>query len=189
MLSESHQAQLEASAISPEIIEARGYRTITTKVELRDFGFSDPQRRVPALLLPIWGVAGEIALYQVRPDEPRVREGKPVKYEIPRMAHMALDVHPIALPKLADPAVPLFITEGIKKGDALVSRGCCAIALLGVWNWRGTNKRGGKTALAEWEAVALNGRQIYICFDSDVMLNPQVHQALIRLQRFLESRQ
>jgi Domain of unknown function (DUF3854) len=50
---------------------------------------------------------------------------------------MALDVHPFCRESLKDPGVPLFVTEGIKKSDALVSRGLCAVALIGVWNWRG----------------------------------------------------
>jgi hypothetical protein len=57
-----------------------------------------------------------------------------------------------------------------------------------VWNWRGTNEHGGKTALPEWEYVALNDRDVYIVFDSDVMLKPQVYDALARLKPFLESR-
>ena len=142
LLSPEHRQTLEQeSGITPEVINARGYRTVTSKSQLRDLGFSDSQIRVPALLLPIWGVTDEVVLYQARPDAPRIRDGKPVKYETPRRAHMALDVNPLALAKLDDPAVPLFITEGIKKGDALVSKGRCAIALLGVWNWRGTNKK------------------------------------------------
>ena len=65
------------------------------------------------------------------------------------------------------------VTEGVRKVDAIVSKGMTAIALLGVWNWRGTNQQGGKTALADWEAVALNGRPVYLCFDSDVMTKPR----------------
>ena len=101
---------------------------------------------------------------------------------------MILDVHPSVRSMLGDPDKPLWVTEGIKKADSLVSRGCCAIALLGVWNWRGTNDAGGKIALPDWESVALNGRKVYICFDSDVMTNPQVYKALVRLKAFLESR-
>ncbi len=44
------------------------------------------------------------------------------------------------------------------------------------------------TALADWEAIALNDRQVYIVFDSDVMMKPQVHAALARLKTFLEAR-
>jgi hypothetical protein len=102
---------------------------------------------------------------------------------------MVLDIHPFAREKLGNPSIPLFITEGLKKSDSLVSRGLCAVTLLGVWSWRGTNEHGGKVALYEWEYVALNnGRRVYIVFDSDVMLQPGVHEALRRVKALLESR-
>jgi hypothetical protein len=178
----------QESSIVPKVIEARGYRTVETKAELETLGFGRAQRKVPGLLLPIYTPGGEISLYQFRSDEPRIKDRKPVKYETPGGSRMALDVHPFAREKLGDPSVPLFVTEGIKKGDALVSRGLCAIALIGVWNWRGTNEHGGKTALPEWEGVALNDREVYIVFDSDVMLKEEVYAALVRLKAFLEVR-
>jgi hypothetical protein len=176
------------SGIAPEAIEARGYCTVETKAQLGRLGCGRAQRNEPGLLLPIHAPSGEISLYQFRPDEPRIKDGRPVKYETPSGSRMALDVHPFAREKLGDPSVPLFVTEGIKKGDALVSRGLCAIALIGVWNWRGTNEHGGKTALPEWEYVALNDREVYIVFDSDVMLKQEVYAALARLKAFLEGR-
>ena len=127
-------------------------------------------------------------LYQSRPDTPRIKHGKPLKYETPAKARMAVDVPPCARGLLEDPSRPLFITEGVRKADAAVSKGLCCIDLLGVWNWRGTNDWGGKTALPDWEHIALNGREVYICFDSDVMLKPAVHEAMARLKAFLESR-
>jgi len=178
----------EDSGISPEVVEARGYRTVETKAELKRLGFSDNQRNVPGLLIPVWGPQGEKVLYQYRPDEPRIKDGKPVKYVTPSGFRMTLDVPPIARERLGDPSVPLFVTEGIKKGDCLVSHGLCAVALLGVWNWRGTNGHGGKVALPGWEYVALNDRQAFIVFDSDVMLKPGVHEAMRRLKAFLEGR-
>jgi hypothetical protein len=179
---------LEGSAIAPEVVEARGYRTVGTKAELERLGFGRSQRNAPGLLIPIFGPAGSVALYQFRPDEPRISKGKPVKYETPAGSRMALDVPPPCREKIGDPGVSLFITEGVKKGDALASRGLCAAALIGVWNWRGSNEYGGKVALPEWESVALNGRRIYVVFDSDVMLKKEVHSALARLKGFLESR-
>jgi hypothetical protein len=184
-----HQALIEASGIAPEVAAARGYRSVQKKTELRSLGFGDRQCRVPALVIPVWGVTGEIATYQIRPDEPCVGEdGKPRKYETPRGSRMVLDVPPLARPWVADPDVPLFITEGARKADAAVSKGLCCVAVLGVWNWRGTNDLGGKVALPDWEVIALNGRLVYVCFDSDVMTKPQVHQALARLKAFLEQR-
>ena len=58
----------------------------------------------------------------------------------------------------------------------------------GVWNWRGTNELGGKTALPDWESIALNDREVFLVFDSDVMTKSGVHLALSRLKAFLESR-
>ncbi len=188
-LSDNHRRMLtEESGIAPEVIEVRGYRTVHKKAELKRLGFSEAQCGVPGLLIPIRSPAGEIVLYQYRPDAPRIKDGKPVKYETPSGSRMALDVHPFARGMLGDPSVPLFVTEGIKKGDALVSRGLCALALIGVWNWRGTNERGGKTILADWDYVALNGRRVYIVFDSDVMLKPAVYKALVGLKAVLEVR-
>ena len=188
-LSPHHKAMLgEESGISPEVIAERGYFTATTKAELKQLGFSDAQRNVPALVIPIWGIKGEIVSYQLRPDTPRIKNGKPLKYEFPAGTTMSLDIHPRIREMLDDPNIPLFITEGSKKADSAISQGLCCIALLGVWNWRGTNEHGGKTALPDWESIALNGRRCYIVFDSDVMTNPAVYQALVRLKEFLERR-
>ncbi|HEX5322540.1 MAG TPA: DUF3854 domain-containing protein [Capsulimonadaceae bacterium] len=188
-----HQAMLEASAISPEIAAQRGYRSITVKAELRRLGFSDSQCLVPTLLIPIWGVSGEIALYHHRSDTPRMRDGKVAKYEFPAGAKMAIDVHPAIRDRVRDPKADLWITEGAKKCDAAISAGLCCIGLIGVWNWRGTNEHSGKTALPDWESIALKDRiglprQVYLCFDSDCMTKPQVYNALSRLSEFLKSR-
>lgn len=182
-----HAELLRTSGIAPEVLAARGYRSITIKAELRRLGFFEIQCRVPALLIPIYGVTGDLVTYQIRPDEPRVdHKGKVVKYETPAHSSMALDVPKLARSWLGDPSRPLFITEGARKADAAVSRELCCIAVLGVWNWRGTNEHGGKVALPDWELVALNERHVYICFDSDLMNKPQVHRALVRLKGFLE---
>lgn len=184
-----HAETLAASAISPEVAKARRYQSVETKSEPRALGFTDTQCRVPALLLPVWGVNGEIVNYQIRPDNPRIdKKGKVVKYETVAGSRVWLDVPPAVRPFLGEPRRPLFITEGIRKADAAVSKGLCCIALLGVWNWRGTNENGGKVALPDWESIALNDREVYIVFDSDVMAKPAVHQSLARLKAFLENR-
>ncbi|MBI4566305.1 MAG: DUF3854 domain-containing protein [Planctomycetes bacterium] len=187
-LSEQHRELIAGSGISPEVAAARGYRTVEVRADLRRLGFSDTQARVPALFIPVHGVTGEVVLYQIRPDEPRIVDGKPVKYETPRGSRMVLDVPPAAGGRIGDPSVPLFITEGARKADAAVSRGLCCIDLLGVWNWRGANEHDGKTALADWESVALNDRKVYVVFDSDVIEKAQVQKAVFRLMHFLQSR-
>jgi hypothetical protein len=183
-----HAALLAASAIADGVAVARGYRSVTVRAELGRLGFPPAQRRVPALLLPVWSAFGEVALYQLRPDDPRVEAGRARKYETPLGARMALDVPPPTRRWLGDPARPLVVTEGLRKADAAVSVGLCCVALLGVWNWRGANADGGLTALADWEHVHLKGRTVYLVFDSDAMTKPVVHAALARLGAFLTGR-
>jgi len=184
-----HAALIEASSIKPDVASARGYRSVTIKADLKRLGFSDFQRHVPCLLIPAWDVHGEIATYQIRPDTPRIgKKGKPIKYETPKDSRLIIDVPPAAREWLGDPKRPLFVTEGARKADCAVSRGLCCVAILGVWNWRGRNQDDGLTALADWEAIALKGREVYIAFDGDVVTKIEVWQALRRLQAFLESR-
>ena len=190
-LSDAHAKMLLVeSSIKPEIILERGYRTITKKSDLVRLGFAKSQQNAPALLIPIFGPNGDIVLYQSRPDAPRIsaKSKKPIKYETLAGAAMRLDVHPSIRDRLTNPAIPLWITEGVKKSDALASQDLTAIALIGVWNWRGTNEHGGTTALPEWESVALNGRDVTIVFDSDVMTKSEVYKALERLSVFLSHR-
>lgn len=162
-----HEALLAASAIGPEVARARGYRSVTDPDELQRLGFAPAQRR-PGLLVPIFDVFGNVD-YQIRPDEPRVDErGRVIKYEIPAGHCLLIDVHPAQRDRVRDPNIPLVIVEGIRKADSITSNGpYCAIALLGVFGWRGTNEFGGLTTLPDWEGIALKGRVVYIAFDAD----------------------
>jgi hypothetical protein len=187
-LAENHRTLIEASRIGADVAAARGYRTVYNRAELRRLGFGVAQQRTPALLIPIWDVHGQLASYQIRPDEPRIRDGKPVKYETATGTRLVVDVPPSCRPLLADPSMPLFLTEGVRKADAGATAGLCVIDVLGVWAWRGTNERGGRTALPDWESIALNNRAVYIAYDSDVTTKPGVRQALGRLKPFLEGR-
>lgn len=189
-LAAHHATMLAASDIAPKVIEARGYWTATTKVELARLGFPPTQQLQPALVVPIYNVRGELSTYMLRPDAPRIRDGKLAKYEFMRGVKMVLDVPNLDCTRmqLDDPQVPLWITEGSKKVDALVSHGCCGVGVIGVWNWRGSNAQGGKVALADWELIALNDRITYICYDSDVMIKREVYGGLCRLAGFLALR-
>jgi len=197
-IADNHYTMLtEESGISDEVIQARGYRTVTQAKELADLGFSPSQRSAPGLLIPLHTTDGSTALYVYRPDHPRVIEDKsrceadgkhPVKvlkYEIPKGVGVRVDCPPVCFPSLRNPQIPLFITEGQKKADALATHGACAIDLLGVWNFKGKNEFGGKTVLADFDFIAWDGRKVFIVFDSDVMYKPSVRQALERLTEIL----
>jgi hypothetical protein len=184
-----HQALVDASSISPEVAEARGYWSATSTAELEALGFRPYQCSVPALVVPIRDTTGRVVLHQIRPDRPRTTEaGRELKYETPAGATPVLDVHPNIVDALGDPKTPLWATEGSRKVDAAVSRGLVCIGLLGVDAWRGTNESGGKVALPDWEHIALNEREVFIAFDSDVMTKESVSMACARLKRFLKHR-
>jgi hypothetical protein len=184
-----HAVMLKKSAISPDVAAERGYVSADTKKQLDRLHFAGYQQLVPGLVIPVRDVTGAIATYQLRPDVPRItKAGKAVKYESRAKSPMVLDVPPRVRGQLGDPAVPLWITEGPRKADAGVSAGLCCIALLGVWNWRGSNAAGGTMALGDWESVTLKGRRVYIAFDSDVMTKHDVRAALKRFGAFLASR-
>ena len=79
-LLDEHRRELEvASGIPTDVIAERGYVTITQKAELERKGFGRSQRIVPALLIPLWDVHGELAGYQCKPKFPRIKKGKPLK--------------------------------------------------------------------------------------------------------------
>ena len=198
-LAAHHLAMLRGgSGIADEVIAARGYFTATDPAGLRALGFAPKQCRVPALVLPLHTTDGGNGLYISRPDNPRVVEDrrkknpdgtysqKVIRYEQPEGEAVRVDVPPACRPQLADPSIPLFITEGQKKADALASRGACAIALTGVWNWRSRNDFGGTTFTNDLDYIAFDGRQVYLVFDSDVMTKTSVRQALERFTEHLQ---
>jgi Domain of unknown function (DUF3854) len=180
-LSAKHRKMLEeGSAITPGVIAGRGYWTAAGRTGVPDI-FPNYQRR-RGLVIPTYSPSG-ITSYQLRPDVPRRRNGKVRKYEQPGGVGCILDVHPFNMDGVREPERRLWVTEGCKKGDSLTSRGECAISLSGVWNWQ----RDGEP-LPCWEHVPLQGREVYVVFDSDVMVKGEVQLALERLVDFLTSR-
>ncbi len=176
-----HAALLAASAISPEVARERGYVSAGEKTRLERAGFAKSQRVVPSLLIPIYGTDGELRLHQTRPDNPRLDNGKPRKYETPWRQPICLDVPRRVNGQLADPDVSLWITEGARKADAAVTAGLCCIALIGVDGWQ----RQG-VALPDWKLVRLKGREVLIAYDSDVMTKPEVRRSLRGITTWLE---
>jgi Domain of unknown function (DUF3854) len=181
-LSQKHEEMLfKESGISAGVVAARGYFTATRRAEVPDM-FADYQRRV-GLVIPTLSPSGAWS-YRLRPDVARKdKKGRERKYEQATGAGCTLDVHPLNLERARDPGEELWIVEGEKKADALTSRGECAISVPGVWNFQ----RKGE-ALPCWEHVPLEGRLVRVAYDSDLMRNPDVLDALERLVAFLEVR-
>jgi len=183
-----HKSILTDRAIVPDVAEQRGYLEVFDKAQLERVDFTPAQRRVPGILIPLHGVDQQVIGFQYRPDNPRTRDGRKLKYENRPGRPVMLDVPPATAPNLDDPTVDLWITEGPLKADAAVSAGLNCIALLGVWGWRGTNSKGGKTALAAFEQIAWNDRNVILAFDSDSATKVSVYDALTRLAQLLTNR-
>lgn len=183
----------KASAIDPMVVYERGDISIEGAEGyslLKSLKFSRAQaNNLPGLLLPLWTTDGQQSLSIYRPDTPRLdKEGRIVKYEVPTGASIRVDCHPRCQPMLGNPHIPLWCTEGQKKGDALVSLGACALALLGVYGWRGKNEHGGIVPLDDFNLIAWNGREVRLAFDSDVWEKPQARKALDRFTAFLHNK-
>jgi len=186
-LLQSHLSHLKSSSLSLEVIRERCYESVLGRKRLTDLGFSKAQCSTPGILIPIYSPGGENNRCQYRPDRPRTNtKGKAIKYETPQGSGLCIDVPRRCQADIGNPNVPLFVTEGIKKGDALATKGACAIALLGVWGFVGRNPQGGVTVLPDWRYIALSNRRVFIAYDSDVVLKRPVQQALDTLAGLLE---
>lgn len=177
---------LGARAVPLDVATERGYRSVKTRPTLTGLGMSAAP--VPGLLIPVmWNK--EPVLQQYRPDEPRTVDNQLRKFERPSGIGNRLDCHPRMTPALADASVPLFVTEGVVKGDALASVGVPAVALLGVDNWLTSVDDGGDSKpVADWDDVVLEDRLVVVAFDADCMTKPEVERARQTLTVFLHGR-
>ena len=185
-LKTQHIQQLEVgSGIARKVISERGVRSIAHGRELPK-GFSWRQRRRgTGILFTVHRPNGETS-WSFRPDEPDPKDpGR--KYEQPSKHYggpgIVLDVHPRMRHPIDDPGVEITFVEGIKKADALVSRGVLAVGITGVWNWLSDGE-----PIADMLEIPVDGRRVNICFDSDMLHNPNVQDAARRLAEHLASR-
>ena len=196
-LIEQHRTEiLEESAVAEDVATARGYRSLTGEPADRDLlsglGFRphvvDRDDAYPALMIPMHNRHGEHVGTQIKPAVPRARV-KPdgsqtlIKYETPTGAPLVVDVPAFTREHITDLSKPLWITEGMKKVDALVSHGLLAVGLTGVFNWR--SKMG---TLGDWEDIPIRDRPVVLCFDADAATNRNVQLAMGRLGAWLRSR-
>ena len=184
-LSKEHRQEIfERSAITPEVAEARGYRTIRNRREVPD-EFPPWQRRL-GLLCPTYSPDGETTGHQLKPRKRIRRKSKEgPKYETPHGSRITLDVSPLMMGEVRRGSGDLWITEGVKKTDSLTSRGLATVGVIGVWNFA---VPGSKSAipLPCWSHVRLRGRRVFVCYDANTRTNPDVQEALRRLVAMLE---
>jgi hypothetical protein len=191
-LRDSHRHTLEVgSAISREILEENGVYSIVHGSELPE-GFSGRQRRrAPGMLFAATRPNGKTS-YSFRPDgvDP---QNPGHKYEQPCKA-LGGPGNVLAVPAgsqhlIEDTRVPVVFVEGIKKMLAVVSAArrdgavVLVVAISGVWNWLSDGK-----PISDMLDIPMEGREVYIGFDSDVFRNPDVTDAARRLGAYLMER-
>jgi hypothetical protein len=192
LLSDKHRITLEAgSAISRKVLEEYGVCTITRGSELPE-SFSGRQReRVPGILFTVTRPNGKTSC-SFRPDgvDP---QNPGHKYEQPCKA-LGGPGNVLAVPVgshhlIDDPRIPVVFVEGMKKMLAVVSAARRAgavvlvVAISGVWNWLS-----GGQPIPDLLDIPVQGREVYIGFDSDVFRNPDVTDATRRLGAYLKER-
>jgi hypothetical protein len=81
---------------------------------------------------------------------------------------------------LATPSTPVIITEGAKKAGAALSQRKACISLPGVTTGQKLGRL--KQLLRDFCGI---GRKVYLAFDSDLLIKPQVRRALDQLGRLI----
>lgn len=177
---------LNESGISPEVAAARGSYTAYNRSDLPG-GFKDYQSKsFPAWVSPRNSPDGVTTGYQIKPKTPRKdKRGKPIKYESSGGSSSTLDVNPLMLREVREGAGDLYVTEGVKKVDALASWELPAVGIIGVWNSAVKGSKGTKP-LPCWQHVRLRGRRVIVVYDADARSNAGVQEALRRLVAMLE---
>lgn len=101
------------------------------------------------------------------------RAGTPPRLYVPAHARGAV----------ADPTVPLLITEGEKKALKANQEGLACLAVGGLWNWQVSGRPIGDLDRIDWVE-----RETVIVPDSDVWTRPELIQPVFALGKELEGR-
>jgi putative DNA primase/helicase len=120
---------------------------------------------------------------QFKPQRPhKFEDGKTAKYLSPKSGYDAIALRmpdPLYWHRvLDDPTTRIVITEGVKKAAALLTCGIPALALCGVE--MGLLEKRSKL-VPTLSKLAVKGRPITLAFDMDMMVKPEVRDALIAL--------
>ena len=190
--SDAHRRTLEAgSAISRKVYEESGVSTVTHGCQLPR-GFSKRQRERGGGMLFVGHRPNRETFYVFRPDDPDP-DNPGLKYEAACKKlggpGNVLYVHPSQRHLIDDTRVPVIFVEGIKKALSIITAARAAgeevlvVAILGVWNWLSDGK-----PIPDMFDIPLEGRKVFVCFDSDVFSNPDVSHAARGLAGHLTER-
>jgi len=189
-----HLADLRKSGLTDATIQACGFYSETDPkkiAKLLKCSVAYAKRLGPCLVLPFFDLHGKPTNYvRLKPDNPQAdaKKKRVKKYEAPRGVGNQAYFPPATIAALADPTIPVCITEGEKKGAAADQAGVPCVALSGVWNWCEKRERqadgrarGKLRLIAQLATINWTGRTVHILFDSDLATNDSVKLARYRL--------
>lgn len=182
------RAKLKESGISERDERASGLKLLTAS---KTMSLQDHYQDQSAILIPYYDTAGKLTnFHRVRYlfETTSIFAGLARKYDMPKgcppQAYFPKQV--AWRPIMADPSVPLTITEGEFKALCACKHGITTIGLGGVWSWK--SKHLGISFIRELESFVWEGRDVDLCFDSDISVKAPVRAALIALARELTKR-
>ncbi|MGA2032940.1 MAG: phage/plasmid primase, P4 family [Thermoguttaceae bacterium] len=182
-----HLADLRKSGLTDATIQAAGIHSevsVPKLAALLDWPKYRPSMG-PAVVFPFTDTEGRNGYCRVKPDRPRTSRRRAVKYESPHGQPNQIYLPPDVAGLLADATRELLITEGEKKSLAATQAGFPCVGLVGVFGWKPGKK---ETLLPALERIAWQGRKVYVAFDNDGALNPDVQAAESRLAAHLAQR-
>ena len=190
VISPEHLAMLGAGAIPEAHAMARPYETVTDPSRLAQLKIVRAARGcVPGLLIPMLDIRGATWGYQYRPDNPRLLDGKPVKYETPwaaqRYRHSTRIGHPgrARRPHRAVVDYRRYEESRLRRPVPAVHRRAVRGVELPRHQRHGRQDRAGRL-----ERHHTQGREVVIAYDGDAARNPKVAKAVCALADFLKHR-
>lgn len=179
-----HYTDLKESGLSDKTIRKARLRSVGRREARKLIGRNRLLSEVKsALVFPYRSDSGFVRIKLFPPA--KNSDGDKVKYLQARKSENHLYIPPGIDDRLADPSVPLFITEGEKKSLRGAQDGLCCVAISGVYSWK---KKGSERLIEDIANLTLNGRKIFLIPDSDFSYNSDIRQAMLRFWSALEKK-
>lgn len=177
MICSHHLEDLQGSGLTDAEIKDAGLYCADSEGVEKILGF----KVGPALVFPYPSLNGNPPFSRVKPDTPPIYNGKPAKYLSPKNSVNRLYI-PASLSMMArqNVKVPIVITEGEKKAIAAAKHEIICIGVAGVTAWKDRNG-----VIKDFDYLYLKNRRVFICFDSDASVNPNVKAAELALAKEL----
>jgi hypothetical protein len=206
-LTREDDAALEARWIDPKLADEQYLRRVCAIEGAAAMGRNGAPDRAGILIAHIWPGTDCVREFGLRLDRPFIKDGRSVKYDRPPGSANQLFFPVGVTPEmLADPTLPVIITEGEFKAMALWRLAWWGgvdkprflpIALSGVWNWWGTigkayDENGCRIdvmgPISDLSRLIWDERPILTLFDSDLEDKELVRTAQFRFTKEMRSR-